>query len=289
VFPDENEFMSGAQSQLISGFVKILIHHSGTTPASDLRSCSLEFSIIKLTIRFNWKAAFTVALTFCILVALGFWQLDRAEEKRRKQLAIEARLIAKPVAFEDLLQNTSESLNLQRVYLQGSYLVDRTILLTNKFYLGQRGYEVLTAFKLKSINQIVMVSRGWTDARPGPNGPRNLETPAGEHHLIGAIHVPSGPSFFTDEPIKDDVWPLRLHHLSMDNIDRLFSVPVFPYVVRLDETMPGVLHRYWPVPDLHPERSTSYAVQWFSMAILLIVVTLFNCTNIAEMLRSRRE
>ncbi|MGH8548171.1 MAG: SURF1 family protein [Methylococcales bacterium] len=228
-----------------------------------------------------------VGLAFAILLALGFWQLDRADEKRGKQHRIEARLSGKPVAIEDLIQNRPESLDFQRVYLHGTYLAERSIFLLDKFYLGQRGFEVLTPFKLKAANQIVIVSRGWTDLGSGRNELPKLDTPGGEIHLLGAIHVPAGRPFFVDQPIRDTVWPLRLNQLSVQKIARLFQTPVFPYVVRLEETMPGVLYRYWPALEMNPERSTSYAIQWFAMAILLSVITLLNCTNIADVIRSK--
>ncbi|MGH8499708.1 MAG: SURF1 family protein [Methylococcales bacterium] len=242
---------------------------------------------LKLTVRFDWKAAFTIGAAFCGLLTLGFWQLDRAEEKRQNQQMIEARLSAKPFAFEELSQSFSEPLNFQRVSLYGNYLSEQSIFLVDKFYAGRRGYEVLTPFKLKSINQVVIVSRGWTALGTDPKKLPELATPNGELHLSGAIHVPAGRSFFVDQPIRDKGWPLRLHHLNMDYIGRLFAAPVFPYAVRLDEAMPGVLHRYPPAPDMHAERSTSYAIQWFAMANLLLLGTLFGCTNIAEIIRPK--
>lgn len=220
-------------------------------------------------------------------MTLGFWQLDRAAEKRQNQQIIEARLSAKPLAFEELLQSPSEPLNFQRVSLYGNYLSEQSIFLVDKFYAGQVGYEVLTPFKLKSINEIVIVSRGWTPLGPDPKKLPELDTPDEELHLSGTIHVPVGRSFSVDQPIRDEGWPLRVHHLSMVHIGRLLAAPVFRCVVSLDEAMPGVLHRYPPAADMHAERSTSYAFQWFAMAILLLLGTLFGCTNIAEIIRPK--
>ncbi len=224
---------------------------------------------------------------FCILLALGFWQLDRADEKKREQQEIEARRSAKPVAVEEVLESPSASHNFQRVYLHGSYMPERSIFLVNRFYLGQPGYEVLTPFRLKSTDQIIIVSRGWTVLGPDRNALPELDTPGGELHVVGAIHVPTGRSFFEDEPVPDGVWPLRLHHLNIEKIDRFFVPAVFPYVVRLDETMPGVLYRHWPVPNMNPERSTSYAIQWFAMAFLLMLIALMNLIRAGHLFRSK--
>lgn len=198
---------------------------------------------------------------------------------------IEARLSAQPLGFEELTGIRPEYLNFQRVALQGTYLGEQSIFLIDQFYSGQPGYEVLTPFKLESINQVVMVSRGWTALGPDPKKLPELDTPNGELHLTGAIHVTAGRSFFVDQPIRDRAWPMRLHHLNINDIGRFFNDPVFSYVVRLDEAMPGALVRFRPAQDFHPGRSTSYAIQWFAMALLVLLGTLFHCTNLAEVMR----
>lgn len=222
-------------------------------------------------------------------MALGFWQLDRADEKRRKQQEIDAHQNAKPISLEEALENQPGIQDFQRIYLHGHYLAKRSIYLVGKFHLGRPGYEVLTPFKLDSRNQIVILSRGWTPLPTDPKSLPELKTPTGELHLIGTVHIPHGRSFFIDEPIREGLWPLRLHNLNMEKINRLFEPAVFPYVLRLDEAMPGVLLRYWPVPKLNPERSTSYAIQWFSMAFLVLLVPLVNSARVRKFFHSRRK
>lgn len=213
--------------------------------------------------------------------------MDRAREKRQKQQMIEARQSAKPVNIQDAVQAESELLNFQRVSLQGSFIPDKNIFLVNKLHRGQIGYEVLSPFKLKSTHQVVIISRGWTPIGFDKTDLPNMPPPSGEMHLTGVVHVPSGRSFFVDQRIRKEDWPLRLHHLKMESIAPFFEVPLFPYVIRLEENLPGALQPYWPVFKTNPERSTSYAYQWFSMAGLLVLLTLVNCTNIKEVLRTK--
>ena len=247
----------------------------------------MKFSKLKLTAPIDWKAATTVFVALCMLLALGFWQLERAGEKRRKQKTIETRLTADPIAIEEIRRIFPESLDFRHVFLQGSYLSEKSILLVDRFYLGRQGYEVLTPVKLVSTDQIVVVSRGWTALEPGAGRPSTPGTPQGIVRLNGTIHVTGSRSFFVDRPLRDEQWPMHLRHLNLEKIDKRFALPVFPYVVRLDEAMPGVLSRYWTIPDTNPERSTSYALQWFAMALLLFLVALIKSTNIAEIFRSK--
>ena len=196
------------------------------------------------------------------------------------------RRAADPIAIEEIRRTIPESLDFRHVSLQGSYLTENSILLLDRFYLGRQGYEVLTPVKLASGNQIVIVSRGWTPLSPGAGRPMTPDTPEGIVRLIGTLHVPGSRSFFVDQPLREEQGPMRLHHLNLEKIEKRFALPVFPCVVRLDAAMPGVLSRYWTISNTHPERSTSYAVQWFAMALLLLLVTLIKSTNIADIFRS---
>lgn len=57
----------------------------------------------RLQIRFNWKIALFVALFFSLLMKLGFWQLSRADHKRRMQNVIDARQEAAPQTYRELI------------------------------------------------------------------------------------------------------------------------------------------------------------------------------------------
>ena len=43
----------------------------------------------------------------------------------------------------------------------------------------------------------------------------------------------------------------------------------------------------WPVINVTPEKHTAYAVQWFAMALVLLLLYLWRSTNVAEVWRSR--
>ena len=119
---------------------------------------------LKLTFQFNWKAALTVSIAFYALLSLGFWQLDRAEQKRIRQQTIGDRLSARPTPLEELDLSDGSPPEFSRVLLEGEYLTNRSVFLVNKFYQGQPGYEVFTAFRLKSKARAVIISRGWVSA-----------------------------------------------------------------------------------------------------------------------------
>ena len=242
----------------------------------------------RLRIRFDWKIAVFVALCFSLLMKLGFWQLSRADEKRQMQRIIDARRLAAPKAIESLSMESKNALKYLRVSLDGAYINEKLIFIVNKFFMGRMGYEVITPFQLKSTGQIVLVSRGWIPAGHDRGQLPKVTPVTGERQLVAEIYVPPGKSFFLAEKVEEKSWPFQLHHFKMDGFDKVFINPLFPYVVRLGEDNPGVLERYWPTINVKPESSTSYALQWFGMALAVLVIAIIKSTNLVELIRSNK-
>ncbi len=242
-----------------------------------------------MQIYFKWNIALCVLLLFLILINLGFWQLDRAEQKRQIQNDRDARRLAIPVSIESLNLDDINTLKHMKVTLSGRFDNAKSILISNQMFQGRPGYEVITLFKLHSSNQIVLVSRGWIAADNASRNLPTIEPVTGTQHLMAEIHVPSSQSFFLSQKIEQAVaWPLRLHHFDMNGISQLFDSPVLPFVARLDQNNAGVLERHWRVTRLQATNSTSYAIQWFAMALILLVITIVKSTNILKIIQSKK-
>lgn len=244
--------------------------------------------INQLQIRFNWKVACVITLSLIVLTRLGFWQLDRSEQKRQMQTELNQRKSAIPKPVESLAMQNQQSLNHQRVQLTGSYLNDKSIYISNKPYQGRPGYEVITPFKLNSSNQIILVSRGWVALQYQQDQLPAIDLISGEQNLLGAIHLPSAKSFFLAQKAQGGDWPIRLHHFDIKTITELLQTPVTPYVVRLEPDNPGILQPFWPATNFNSSQSTAYAIQWFMMALALLVVSIIKSTNIVQLILSEQ-
>ena len=66
-----------------------------------------------------------------------------------------------------------------------------------------------------------------------------------------------------------------------------FDSPLFPYVIRLGVDQPGVLVRHWPAVTSNTSQNFSYALQWFSMAIALLMVSLILSSNILALVKQK--
>ena len=260
-----------------------------------LRSKSLVLMIDQKVLRprfkvdFNWKIAVCLLVLFTTLVRMGFWQLDRAKQKRDLEIVRRQKSLADPVPIENLILDDTSVLRHKKVLLIGHYDNNRSVFVSNQFYQNQPGYEVITAFKLDASDHVVFVSRGWMPVHQDMNQLPPIEPVPGKQQLSGEIHVPSTNSFFAQQILdRESSWPLRVNHFDISTVSPLFTNPVLPFVVRLGQANPGTFIQHWQEKKHKPTNSTSYAIQWFGMALIVVVITLIKSTNILEIIRSKQ-
>lgn len=200
-----------------------------------------------------------------LLIWLGFWQLDRAEEKAAQQ----ERWATLETQQWPLTGQVFEG---QPVIIEGHYITDRQWLLDNRTRGGRAGYEVLTLFKPRQGTAVV-INRGWTagtgdrsrlpDISLDENGVR-LEARVGDWPqppVLGASEDPSG-------------WPRRVQALSRENAVQSSGYDVSSTFLRLsDATQPGALQADWAPSRMGVSTHHGYAAQWFGLAIALVVLT----------------
>ena len=111
-----------------------------------------------MNLRFLIPASLIVA-TIAFLVSLGFWQLDRADQKR----AIEASIENANTEVAELIADERKLLNKEfyEVRLQGNYLNEKQFVYDNQIVDQVSGYYVLTPFLLTGQTTAVMVNRGF--------------------------------------------------------------------------------------------------------------------------------
>lgn len=245
------------------------------------------WSLGPLQIRINWFILACVLFAVFGLVRLGLWQFGRAGEKLAAQEVFEQQqlLTARPIEEIDIAgQNPAELRNLH-VALQGEYVNQRTILVTAQFFEGQIGYEVVTPFQLKNSSQLVLISRGWTSGILPPNTPPNLRPVEGPVELKAQIYVPNPDERVIASQIDASSWPLRVRSIEMDVLEGILAEPLFPYLIRLTEDQPGMLVRHWPETNVDIDTHLSYALQWFTFAVMIAIAALFASSNLFALMR----
>ena len=124
---------------------------------------------------------------FLLFIYLGFWQLDRAEQKREFQSFYNERHQEEIINLNNnLISNTSDFL-WRRVSATGIFLEEQQILLDNQVNAGQAGYYVYTPFKIKNSPDIFLINRGWVPVGKDRNKSPKLIFTEGEVTIEGVF------------------------------------------------------------------------------------------------------
>lgn len=211
-------------------------------------------------------------ILFPILVSLGIWQIHRAKEKEQIQTMYQQRGQLPAIDITQHVPNDIESVHYRRAVVTGTFDTAHQILLDNKVHNQVVGYEVLTPLIINA-NTAVLVNRGWirggTDRRVLPK----FETPTGRQKINGVISIPSSKLVhFSDYNRDASRWPAVYQWIDFKDMQQATKLPLLPFTIREDPHDPHGFVREWAKVNLLPERSISYAVQWFVMAIVLIII-----------------
>jgi surfeit locus 1 family protein len=215
---------------------------------------------------------------FFSLIALGFWQLDRLEQRRaqnRANLAVldqnPITLIGGPVDAPDLVG--------RKVRLSGTYRNAESVVLRNqKSDDGVDGVHLLTPLQLSGSERAVIVDRGWLPATI--RGEEALAPFAIAREVtiegiaLASQQRPDNPLAPRDLALPGEERIEAWLRVDLPLIQPQVGAPLLPiYVVELPD---GQATRALPRP--HDPRvqnegpHLNYALQWFSFATMMVVV-----------------
>jgi surfeit locus 1 family protein len=217
-----------------------------------------------------WPTLFT-APAVLLLLALGFWQVERLFWKQdliaQRQVAIAAAPVAAPRGWEE-----ARGMEFRHVTDEGAFLNDKEIYLGATSEAGRQGYQVLTPF-LESGGRIVFVNRGFIPAELKDPAKRAAGQIAGTVRVQGLLRLPPAekPAWFLPDNRPDLNYWFWVDLPAMSAADRLDRVA--PFFIDADAApTPGG----WPKGGVTrlalPNDHLQYAITWFSLAVALIVI-----------------
>ena len=231
----------------------------------------------------NVKIAATVALLFPLLIALGFWQLSRADEKRDIVARFDRNQQSAPALVNDL--SGTEDMQYRSAWLRGALDSERRIFLDNRVRHSRPGYEVLEVLTVEPSGLRVLINRGWVLAPLDRNKLPSVAPVTGNSQFRGFLYRNLPGSFILNDGISAfPSWPARLGWISVERASELFGQPFYAYQLRLDRDSPGALQTGWPTVAVQPEKHTAYAVQWFTMAAVLVIMAISAMSNLTSWL-----
>lgn len=211
-----------------------------------------------------------LALLPC-LVALGFWQLGRGEEKRVILAHYAERRAAEPVRIEQLLNSNDPAY--RHVQLRGRLDPEHSLLLDNSLRDGKVGVELLQPFQDQASGIWILLNRGWLPW-PDRRTPPVFHTPIQMLDVDAWVYVASGATFQLHADSANAPWPRLVTVVDPGKLWAELGREGFPHGLRM-ASEPGAYRLDWPVVAMGPEKHLGYAVQWFSLATALLGLYLY--------------
>ncbi len=231
------------------------------------------------------------------MIALGVWQLQRADEKIQLQLLADNALAAAPLTVGQYL-STDTGENPVRVTVSGIPLWDRQLLWDNRIYQGKAGYEAIVPVRVADELPLVLVNRGWLPPganrsslpkiQPSSEPDRERVSSVMSIEVTGVLTRPS-KGFASGDALSAAPWPRVLQYLDYAAIEQAIGEPVLAGLVEPggqvtrpiqsasaaksppDNTPIWYFDNWQPVAS-GPERHYGYAFQWFAMFVALTVL-----------------
>ena len=233
----------------------------------------------------NAKLLVFSLLMMPLLLCLGVWQLDRADEKQQivDYHAVNQQL--PPVTtVEELVADRDHQYRL--AWLRAKVDNQRVIILDNRVKNGRPGYEILQTAKVSGLTDKVLINRGWIEASLDRNILPSISPIEGEVQLRGYLYHALKGGYRLDDGISQvQDWPSRVGWITVERAEELFGESFLPYQLRLDQDSIGALKTGWTTVAVKPEKHVGYAVQWFAMAITLLIMTIIANSNIVSWLK----
>jgi len=191
--------------------------------------------------------AIGAVLVAAVCVRLGIWQLDRLAQRRARNAALAARLALPPLAVTR--STPADSARERRVQARGVYDFAHELTWPGRSFEGTPGVALITPLKLADGSG-VLVDRGWA---PSPD----------------AFHV---DHTLYREPDTATVTGIAL--IPPRGRGDVAVVGFLPFVIQDQAPDPAAgLPRRWPPPAFDNGPHLSYAIQWFSFALIALVGT----------------
>lgn len=218
------------------------------------------------------KLTILAIIACACLVYLGYWQLQRAHEKKTFLAHLQTRSTFAPVKLHQLKNPSLHTDRFLPVSVDGVFMNQYTFLLDNQVLDRKPGFRVLTPLQSPLLDRWVLIDRGWV-----PMGANRKELPKippafGLQKIHGQIDtITTGIVWVKDEATLTAVWPVILQELDYQLISDQMQHPVYKFVIRMQ---PGSKHAFAFPPHVistDHNKHIAYALQWFAFAFLVLI------------------
>lgn len=226
--------------------------------------------------RLVWPTLAAIA-GLAVLLALGFWQLERLEWKERLLTQIRERATAAPVSVEISEERfAAGAAEYLRIAARGRFLHDREVHLFAPDPALGPGFHVYTPLMLDD-GRAIIVNRGYVPERLKARDQREDGLTSGTVTVRGLVRAPSRAGVFTpgNNP-GTNIWFWR----DLDGmVAAMFGAEQparLPFFIDAETELGASLSQPWPRGGATrlslTNRHLEYALTWFGLAASLAAV-----------------
>ncbi|MCY9804210.1 SURF1 family protein [Vibrio scophthalmi] len=220
-----------------------------------------------------WLALILTVVAISILVNLGLWQLNRAEQKQAIQQELDSKQRQTLLPLDDVQPSQESYLTGQRVDVLATPIHGKYLLLDNQVFEGNVGYLAIQLMKTAQ-GRYVLLERGFIPAGVNRSILPEVNWLDERYQGEGRLYVRSNNPL-SDALMAEDTWPVRIQNLNIAALSRLWQYPIERFVVQ-----PQSIDQEWDYPQpwnplpMSAGKHIGYAVQWFAMAVALAILAL---------------
>jgi surfeit locus 1 family protein len=219
----------------------------------------------------NIWATVVVIPALAALIALGVWQLQRREWKHDLLARIAAERAAPPRDLADVLNGPEDQRAYAHVFVEGTISAAPTVQLFAPEGQGAANYRIIAPLHrdfqfsilvdLGSVTEAEKAKLGLAGVPPGARGVRRIE---------GILRPSETPGWMDAEPdLNNNRWYVR-------DVPRMAKTMAVsnppPFILQSETPNAGGLPRPVPFQPELADNHLSYAVTWFSLALILVVI-----------------
>ena len=225
----------------------------------------------------QWKVVVALTGVLCllvVLVTLGGWQWHKYQYKQKIEHMLAERKQLVPVSLSTLGKRMHDNLLYIPVALTGSVDNAHTFLWDNQVVNRRVGFRVFSPVKLTS-GAYVLIDRGWVSGNMHRKTLPVVPEIVGVQHFSGLLWRPAGNAFLLNKDAWVSTWPKVIQAIDIKKMAQAIGHSVLPWMVVLNADQPGVFLRQAPVLPMASSRHMGYAVQWWLMAVALVILCVF--------------
>jgi len=228
-------------------------------------------------IRFRRPSVFAVLLTLAgiaAFVALGCWQLRRAQEKELLLGRFSQAARAPVQAFTAVADHAPAAIY-PHLRVQGRYAAHRIYILDDRIHAGQLGVNVFVPFTPDGSDRVLLVNLGFLPRQGARELLPDLPPIAANEVVLTGLYAPPplpGLKLGGDALTHESTWPKLLTFIDMHAIADDLHQSLYPRVLLLDADPASPYMRQWTPDVMPPSRHRAYALQWFTFALAALVI-----------------